>query len=130
MKIHFLVAEDPAIQPFQIKLRDDAFSRLWTEYHYLENEHKESRIRNFDSVFFNQDTGERIPIYHIHKYNHVGVKESNYSIQTLKEQCFIQRRYIQRMVLNKYLLEKRGVNTRHYKQWIKEALEELSAMIC
>ena len=102
---------------------------LWIEYHSYKNEYKEFRIKKFDSVFFNYDTGERIPIHLIYKYNHIGVRDANYSIQTLKEQCFMKMRSIQRMVLNKYLLEKQEVKTQHYKKWIEEVLEELLATI-
>ena len=89
----------------------------------------EDRIRNYD-IFYNSETGDRIPPYLIHEHDNVSIRPSNYTIQSLKDQNFMKMRKVQRLILNKHWIKNWGVKTPNYDEMIQETLEELSATIC
>ena len=112
------------------KLVDDTISYIANDYYSYKQECMEDRTRYFDIVFYNIETSDRIPPHLRHKHDNITARPADYTVQSLKDQSFMERRKIQRLILNKHCLNNWGDKTPDYHDMIRETKQELSANIC
>ena len=61
------------------KLADDTISHISKDYYSYKQECREDRIRYFDVICYNTETGDRIPPHLRHKHDNIAAKPTNYT---------------------------------------------------
>ena len=100
------------------------------EYYSHKHQCREDRIRFFNVVFYNFETGQSIPPYLRYQHNNIVAKPTNNTVRSLKDQSFMRRRKIQRLILHKHWIKHQGgTQAPEIDKMIQETKQELSATI-
>ena len=67
------------------KLADCTILHISKDYYSYKQECREDKIRYFDVVFYNTETGQRIPLHFRHEHDHIAAKPTNNTVRNLKK---------------------------------------------